>query len=86
MQFDKSWALALLAGLSGDAKSGVTKAEAAAFADRAVASLRDAFSHSWGWLDGLKAPEFDALRGRDDFKKLMAELEAKAGPKASPKD
>jgi hypothetical protein len=34
----------------------------------------------------LKEPDFDPLRGRDDFKKLLAELEAKSGPKAKPKD
>jgi tetratricopeptide (TPR) repeat protein len=86
LRFYQSWVLALLAGLGADAKSGVTKAEAAVFADQAVAFLRDAFSDGWGWLDKLKEPDFDALRGRDDFKKLLAELEAKAGPKASPKD
>src|SRR5262249_26447400 len=86
MRFDRSRALALLAGLGGDAKSGVTKAEAAAFADQAVASLRDAFSHGWGWLGKLREPHCDALRGRDDFKKLLAEQEAKAGRKAGPKD
>ena len=33
-------------------------------------------------LDELKEPDFDVLRGRDDFKKLLAELEAKSGQKA----
>jgi hypothetical protein len=33
-----------------------------------------------------KEPDFDPLRGRDDFKKLLAKLEAKCGPKAKPKD
>ena len=82
-RLERSRALALLAGLGGDAKSGVTKAEAATFAIQAVAGLRDAFSHGWGWLDKLKEPDFDALLGRDDFKKLVAEVEAKAGPKSS---
>jgi hypothetical protein len=85
-RFERSRALALLAGLGGDAKSGVTAAEAARFADQAVASLRDAFSAGWGWPDELKEPDFDPLRGRDDFKKLLAEVEAKSGPKAKPKD
>jgi eukaryotic-like serine/threonine-protein kinase len=85
-QFERSRALALLAGLGRDAKSGVTKAEAAAFADRAIASLRYGFSAGWGWPDAVKEPDFDALRERDDFKKLLAEREAKAGPKAKPKD
>jgi serine/threonine protein kinase/tetratricopeptide (TPR) repeat protein len=81
-QFERSRALALLAGLGGVAKSGVTTAEAARFADQAVSSLRDAFSAGWGWPDELKEPDFDPLRKREDFKKLLAEVEAKARPKA----
>jgi len=54
----------------------VTTAEAATFADQAVASLRDALSAGWGWPDELKEPDFNAIRGRDDFKKLVAEVEA----------
>jgi hypothetical protein len=77
-RFERSRALALLAGLSGDAKSGVTKDEAAAFADQAVAALRDAISAGWNWPSELKEPDFDALRGREDFQKLVAEGEAKA--------
>jgi tetratricopeptide (TPR) repeat protein len=74
-------ALALLASLGGDAKSGVTKAEAARFADQAVAALRDAINAGLSQLDELKEPDFDALRGRDDFKKLVAGVEAKAAKK-----
>ena len=85
-QVERARALALLAGLGADAKSGVTEAEAATFADRAVASLRDAFSHGWGWLDKLKEPDFDALRGRGDFKKLVAEREDNSRPTAKPED
>ena len=84
--FERSWAMALLAGLGGDAKSGVTKAEAAAFADQAVAALRDAIKAGSNEPDELNEPDFDAIRGRDDFKKVLAELEAKAGPKAKPRD
>ena len=43
-RFERSPALALLAGLGGEAKSGVTTAEAARFADQAVATLRDAIN------------------------------------------
>jgi tetratricopeptide (TPR) repeat protein len=86
MRFERSRAQALLAGLGGVANSSVTKEEAAAFADRAVAALRDAFSSGWAWTNELKEPDFDAIRGRDDFKKLLAEVEAKAAPKAKPKD
>ena len=64
----------------------MTKDEAAAFADQAVASLRDAISAGLGWPDELKEPDFDALRGRDDFKKLVGELEAKAWPNAKSND
>jgi hypothetical protein len=39
-------------------------------------SFFDAFSAGWGWPDELKEPDFDAIRGRDDFKKLVAEVEA----------
>jgi tetratricopeptide (TPR) repeat protein len=81
-RFELARALALLAGLSGEANSGVTKDEAARFADRSIASLRDAFSAGWGWPDELKEPDFEPLRGRDDFKKLLAEVEAKDGVKA----
>ena len=85
-RFERSRALALLAGLGAEAKSGVTKDEAAAFAEQAVAGLHDAFSAGWRWNDGLKEPDFDALRGREDFKKLVAEVEAKSGPEGEPKD
>lgn len=85
-RFERSRALALLAGLGGDAKSGVTTAEAATFADQAVAALRDAISAGVSWPEELKEPDFDALRGLADFPKLVAEVEAKAGPKAKPND
>jgi hypothetical protein len=64
----------------------MTTAEAARFADRSVAALRDAIDAGWAVRDELKEPDFDALRGRDDFRKLVAEVEAKSGPKARPKD
>ncbi len=77
-RFEQSRALALLAGLAADAKSGVTSAEAAAFADQAVAALRDALQAGWRRYDELKEPDFDALRSRADFQKLVAEAGAKA--------
>jgi tetratricopeptide (TPR) repeat protein len=83
-RFERSRALALLAGLGGDVKSGVTKDEARTLADQSIAALRDAISAGWGWPDDLKEPDFDPLRGRDDFKKLVAEAEAKSRPKEKP--
>jgi tetratricopeptide (TPR) repeat protein len=76
--FDRAWALALLAGLGSAGKSDVTTAEVTSYADRAIAVLRDAISAGWSVPDELKQPDFDPLRDRDDFKKLMEELEAKA--------
>jgi len=64
----------------------VTAAKAAAFADQAFATLRDAIGAGWARRDELKEPEFDPLRGREDFQKLVAELEAQHGPKAKPTD
>jgi tetratricopeptide (TPR) repeat protein len=86
IQVDRSRALALLAGLGGDAKSGVTKDEARTFADQSVAALSDVVKKGWALPSELKEPDFDALRGRDDFRKLVAEVEANAGSKAKPKD
>jgi tetratricopeptide (TPR) repeat protein len=76
-EFERGRALALLAGMAADAKSGVTTTEASRFTDQAVAALRDALEAGWGQYDELKGPDFDALRGRDDFKKLLAEVEAR---------
>jgi hypothetical protein len=56
----------------------VTKDEADAFADQAVAALRAALRAGWGWTEELKEPDFDALRGREDFQKLVKELAVKA--------
>jgi hypothetical protein len=69
-----------LAGLGTDAKSGVATAEAKAFANRSVAALADAIKAGWRplGLDDPKEPDFDALRHREDFQKLLAELENKA--------
>jgi hypothetical protein len=53
-----------------------------AFADQAVAALRDAVKAGWAQLHELKEPDFDVLRGREDFKKLAVELESRMGPKA----
>jgi tetratricopeptide (TPR) repeat protein/predicted Ser/Thr protein kinase len=84
-RFEIAKALALLAGLGGDAKSGVATAEAKAFADRSVSALADAMKVGWRpfGMDDPKRPDFGALRHREDFQKLLAELEkktAKAGP------
>jgi tetratricopeptide (TPR) repeat protein len=78
MQIERSRVLALMAGLGADAKSGVTKDEARAFADQAVAALAGALKTGWALPSELREPDFDAVRGRADFQKLFAEVEAKA--------
>jgi tetratricopeptide (TPR) repeat protein/tRNA A-37 threonylcarbamoyl transferase component Bud32 len=85
-RFERSRALALLAGLAGEAQSSVSKNEAKAFADQAVAALRDAINAGWSRPDELKEPDFDALRGRDDFQNLVVQAEAKSWPRGKPKD
>jgi hypothetical protein len=76
-RFERGRVPALLAGLGKDLKSGVTPAEAAAFADRSIPALRDAFANGWNLADELKEPDFDAIRDRADFKTLVTELEKK---------
>ena len=76
-RFERSRALALLAGLGADSRSGVTATEAAQFADQAAAALRDAVQAGWAQLDELQEPDFDPLRQRADFQKLVKDLEAK---------
>jgi tetratricopeptide (TPR) repeat protein len=83
-QFERARALALLAGLGAQGKSGVTSAEAAAFADQAVAALRDAVQAGWTQRDELKEPDFDPLRKRDDFQKSVKDLEEKAAAVGRP--
>jgi hypothetical protein len=78
LRFERLRTLALLYGLGSDAKSGVRADEAARFADQAVAALQDAVQADWAQLDELKQTDFDALRKRADFQKLVRELEAKA--------
>src|SRR5262249_53637186 len=77
VRFERSRALALLIGLAADAQSGVTPAEATRFADQAVAALQDAVKAGWAEPNELEESDFDAIRSRDDFQGLAAELEKK---------
>lgn len=77
-QLERSQALALLAGLGARPMSGVTPAEAKIFADQSIAVLRDATKAGRGNFDKLNEPDFDSLRGRDDFKKLVVEVEERS--------
>ena len=79
-QFARARARALLAGLGALPRSGVAAAEATAFADQAVVALRDAIANGYvqgADVDELDGPDFVALRQRNDFQKLVKELQAK---------
>jgi tetratricopeptide (TPR) repeat protein len=77
--YDPACYRALIAGWlrSGDKSETATK-EAAAEADRAMALLHKAVAAGFRDVALLKRDnDLDALRGRKDFKKLIADLEAK---------
>jgi tetratricopeptide (TPR) repeat protein len=82
---ERARAQALLAGLGRDARSGVTTEEARTFADQAVAALAATVKAGWALPSELKEPDFDALRGRADFQKLMAQVEARSKANAAKK-
>lgn len=45
------------------------------YADRAMEALRQAVGEGWENLTWMRSdPDLDALRGRDDFQKLLAGL------------
>jgi hypothetical protein len=46
---------------------------AAALEEGAMVALRDALEAGWTQRDELKEPDFDPLRARGDFQKLLAE-------------
>jgi eukaryotic-like serine/threonine-protein kinase len=81
IQVERSRALALQSGLGGDAKSGVSKTEAGTLADQSVAVLAAAVKTGWALPSELKEPDFDPLRGRADFQRLVAEVKAKVETK-----
>ena len=79
--FSIACAHAALAGLAGQEGTGVSAAEGKAHADQAMALLRKA-------VDGFRnihlyrtEGALDPLREREDFKKLLTELEQKSAAK-----
>jgi eukaryotic-like serine/threonine-protein kinase len=81
IQVERARAQALLSGLGGDTKSGVSKDEARTLADQSVAALEKAIKTGWALPSELAEPDFDPLRGRADFQRLVAEVQAKAEKK-----
>src|SRR5262249_1452136 len=84
--FDRAWALAQLAGLGTDAKSGVRAEEATRFAEQAMTALRAVVAAGWRQRAELNDPDFDPPRKREDFQKMVKELETKSASvdRASP--
>ena len=83
-QIERARALANLAGLGGGARSGVTAAEAKAFADQSVAALAAVVKTGWALPSELREPDFDAPRGRPDFQMLFAEMKTNAAKVPDP--
>ena len=79
--FDSSSCHALLVGLAGKDGSGVSAAEGQAEADKAMALLRKAFDLGFRNARFRTEPSLDSLRQREDFQKLLAELEQKSAAK-----
>jgi serine/threonine-protein kinase len=74
--FETACARAALAGLVGRAGSGVSAAEAVTEADIALALLRRAAAMGYRSPDACRTEDaLDPLRGRDDFRLLMMDLE-----------
>ena len=71
---------AALAGLAGQEGTGVSAAEGKAHADQAMALLRKAVDgfHAVTLEDYRTEGALDPLREREDFKKLLTELEQKS--------
>jgi hypothetical protein len=67
--------LACVYALASDRSADRKKAE---YADRAVALLRKAVAAGLNRSHLIEDKDLDPLRGRDDFQKLVAEVEAKA--------
>jgi hypothetical protein len=69
---------ALLAGVAAEAGSGLTAAEGQEVADKAMEVLRRAVVSGYRNVAKMRTDtDLDSLRKREDFQKLMQELEAK---------
>jgi serine/threonine protein kinase len=81
--YDAACVFALVADRPSDAGNSLSREECA---KRAVALLQQAIAKGWKNAEHMKKDDdLKSLRERDDFKKLLAELEKEAG-KEKPKD
>ena len=77
---------AALAGLAGRDGAGVSAAEGKAEADQAMALLRKAVGMGYRDAGAVRTDSaLDPLRQREDFKKLLTELEQKSAAKPEKK-
>jgi tetratricopeptide (TPR) repeat protein len=84
--YDLACTQALIAGRLG--AKGAEAAERARYKQRAMGTLRRAFDAGYRDLENIRADtDLEALRPRDDFRQLLAglEAEARAGPPAEPR-
>jgi hypothetical protein len=65
---------ALLAGLAAETVSGLSSAESAAEADRAVAVVEKLVAEGYRDATSRTNPDFDPLRSRSDFQLLIMDL------------
>ncbi len=78
---DQWYDLACVYSVASTKDAGQTRAHG----DRAVELLRKAVAAGWSDAAHMKEDaDLDPLRGRDDFRKLLAELEKKFPPKKEP--
>jgi hypothetical protein len=64
----------------------VTDEHARTSADESVAALAAIVKSGWAYPSELKEPDFDAVRDRGDFQKLLAEVAARGERKAKLSD
>jgi tetratricopeptide (TPR) repeat protein len=77
---------ARLAGTAAEAGSGMTAVQRRDAADKAMAALRRAFAAGHQYVAGMRTDtDLDVLRSREDFQKLLAELDKKSPAKREKK-
>jgi hypothetical protein len=84
--FERACSHAALAGLAGRPGSGVPDPDGKIAATEAMKWLNRLASMGYKNVNEIRIESaFDSLRGRDDFKNLMAELEQKSPAKSDKK-
>jgi tetratricopeptide (TPR) repeat protein/tRNA A-37 threonylcarbamoyl transferase component Bud32 len=85
--YELACARALCSAVVGEGKAELTAAEQAAkrrYADQAMEALRQAVAEGWGNVAWMNTdPDLAALRGREDFKQLMDDVQQKAKTEAN---